>query len=126
MDEWRPNSDIREAAVGSLTNGPSAPASVGVGRKRKRGAGATSSASASGSTSQAASRSESVDGVAIAVNGTPLRDDVSMTEEEIDIREHRKITERRNFDKVNFGTWQIKTWYVSGLHPLQYRRSVSG
>ncbi|KAI0042216.1 acyl-CoA N-acyltransferase [Auriscalpium vulgare] len=33
--------------------------------------------------------------------------------EEFDIAHHRQITARRNFDKVNFGHWQIKTWYFS-------------
>ena len=36
-----------------------------------------------------------------------------MTEEEYDIQQHKQITAKRNFDKVNFGQWQIKTWYVS-------------
>ena len=35
-----------------------------------------------------------------------------MTEEEFDIQHHKQITARRNFDKVNFGHWQIKTWCV--------------
>ncbi|KZV77544.1 acyl-CoA N-acyltransferase [Peniophora sp. CONT] len=36
-----------------------------------------------------------------------------MTEEEYDIQHHKQITAKRNFDKVNFGQWQIKTWYFS-------------
>lgn len=40
-----------------------------------------------------------------------------LTEEQFDIQHHRQITARRNFDKVNFGTWQIKTWCVPS-HPL--------
>ncbi|KAG6331645.1 hypothetical protein ID866_7446, partial [Astraeus odoratus] len=36
-----------------------------------------------------------------------------MTEEELDIQHHKQITAQRNFDKVNFGRWQIKTWYFS-------------
>ena len=40
--------------------------------------------------------------------------DVPMTEEELDIEQHKQITSQRNFDKVNFGKWQIKTWYA---HP---------
>jgi len=35
-----------------------------------------------------------------------------MTEEELDIQQHKQITAQRNFDKVNFGKWQIKTWYA--------------
>lgn len=33
-------------------------------------------------------------------------------EDELEVQ-HRQITARRNFDKVNFGQWQIKTWYFS-------------
>ncbi|KAA1468329.1 acyl-CoA N-acyltransferase [Dentipellis sp. KUC8613] len=36
-----------------------------------------------------------------------------LTEEEFDIQHHKQITARRNFDKVNFGVYQIKTWYFS-------------
>lgn len=35
-----------------------------------------------------------------------------MTEEELDIQQHKQITAQRNFDRVNFGKWQIKTWYA--------------
>lgn len=35
-----------------------------------------------------------------------------MTEEEFDIKHHKQITAKRNFDKVNFGQWRIKTWCV--------------
>lgn len=37
---------------------------------------------------------------------------VAITEEEYDIEHHKQITAKRNFDKVIFGRWQIKTWYV--------------
>ncbi|KAI6107360.1 acyl-CoA N-acyltransferase [Pisolithus croceorrhizus] len=33
-------------------------------------------------------------------------------EDELEVQ-HKQITARRNFDKVNFGQWQIKTWYFS-------------
>ncbi|KAG2364692.1 acyl-CoA N-acyltransferase [Suillus spraguei] len=36
-----------------------------------------------------------------------------MTEEEFDIKHHKQITAQRNFDRVNFGQWRIKTWYFS-------------
>ncbi|KAG2139660.1 acyl-CoA N-acyltransferase [Suillus clintonianus] len=39
--------------------------------------------------------------------------DPLMTEEEFDIKHHKQITAQRNFDKVNFGQWRIKTWYFS-------------
>lgn len=41
------------------------------------------------------------------------RPDPLMTEEEFDIKHHKQITAQRNFDKVNFGQWRIKTWYFS-------------
>ena len=41
-----------------------------------------------------------------------LQRNKDMTEEEFDIQHHKQITARRNFDKVNFGHWQIKTWCV--------------
>ena len=37
---------------------------------------------------------------------------VQIIEDDIDLGESRKKTEKRNFDKVNFGQWQIKTWYI--------------
>ncbi|KIK04139.1 hypothetical protein K443DRAFT_93701 [Laccaria amethystina LaAM-08-1] len=36
-----------------------------------------------------------------------------MTEEDYDIQHHKQITAQRNFDFVNFGEYQIKTWYFS-------------
>jgi hypothetical protein len=43
----------------------------------------------------------------------PIQPSMQMTEEEFDIEHHKQITARRNFDKVNFGQWQIKTWFVT-------------
>lgn len=36
-----------------------------------------------------------------------------MTEEDFDVENYKQMTAQRNFDKVNFGQWQIKTWYVT-------------
>lgn len=49
------------------------------------------------------------------VEDEPERDSpaIMVTEEEYDIEHHKQITAKRNFDKVNFGKWQIKTWWVS-------------
>ena len=48
---------------------------------------------------------------------TPLRDPSPnthpVTDFEIDLHEHRKNTTQRNFDKVYFDRWLIKTWCVS-------------
>lgn len=41
--------------------------------------------------------------------------DPLMTEEEFDIKHHKQITAQRNFDKVNFGQWRIKTWCVARI-----------
>ena len=51
---------------------------------------------------------------ALPPGGSTSRGDseVKMTEEEYDIQQHKQITAKRNFDKVNFGQWQIKTWCV--------------
>lgn len=42
-----------------------------------------------------------------AKNGTT---EIMMTEEDYDIQHHKQITAQRNFDKVHFGEWQVKTW----------------
>ena len=49
-----------------------------------------------------------------------LAREVKMSEEEYDIEHHKQITAKRNFDKVNFGKWQIKTWSVSSLLCIQH------
>lgn len=38
---------------------------------------------------------------------------VEMTEEDFDLEHHRKLTANRNFDKVIFRHFEIKTWYFS-------------
>jgi histone acetyltransferase MYST1 len=35
--------------------------------------------------------------------------------EEYDIQHHKQITAQKNFEMVNFGKWQMKTWSVSPL-----------
>lgn len=44
-------------------------------------------------------------------------DDVPLTEEEIDLQQHKQITAQRNFETVHFGHWQIKTWCVFCFGP---------
>jgi histone acetyltransferase MYST1 len=36
---------------------------------------------------------------------------VTMTEEEYDMEHHKQISAVKNFEKVHFGLWLIKTWY---------------
>nr|GAT58853.1 ham group protein [Mycena chlorophos] len=38
---------------------------------------------------------------------------IDMTEEEYDLQHHKKIGAQRNFDKVQFGQYIIRTWYFS-------------
>jgi hypothetical protein len=57
-----------------------------------------------------ASRQRSTDPPVLDVCGTRTE---TSPEGDYDIQHHRRqITAQRNFDKVNFGRWQIKTWYV--------------
>ncbi|KAI6137387.1 acyl-CoA N-acyltransferase [Pisolithus sp. B1] len=44
--------------------------------------------------------------------GDALTPRIMSEEDELEVQ-HKQITARRNFDKVNFGQWQIKTWYFS-------------
>ncbi|KAJ7049442.1 acyl-CoA N-acyltransferase [Mycena amicta] len=41
-----------------------------------------------------------------------------VTEEEYDFEQHKKIGAQRNFDKVQFGDWVIRTWYFSPYPPV--------
>lgn len=117
LDFWMPEADLPEPVAGDVDKLTS--------RKRKRISSVSVSATASGSgpqTSEATPPLESQTPASVAAPPARRRAErkslqpetrppVEMTEEEIDIREHRKITTNRNFDKVNFGRWQIKTWY---------------
>ena len=58
----------------------------------------------------AQSRQESSEASGQEARAREAAPDVPLTEEELDMQEHSKITATRNFDKVNFGQWQIKTW----------------
>ncbi|OCH88992.1 acyl-CoA N-acyltransferase [Obba rivulosa] len=102
LDEWVPEADVRlaatQAAEGSGVNGTE----PGSSRKRKRGHdGLASDASTP----------------RVGSSGTPMDEDLAaaphITEEEYDIQHHKQITAKRNFDRVTFGKWQIKTWYFS-------------
>ncbi|KAI0683752.1 acyl-CoA N-acyltransferase [Cytidiella melzeri] len=59
-------------------------------------------------------RKHSVSPSIVEVDGAEaVSKEVKLSEEEYDIEHHKQITAKRNFDKVNFGKWQIKTWYFS-------------
>ncbi|KAI0717529.1 acyl-CoA N-acyltransferase [Cerioporus squamosus] len=110
LDEWVAERDVRlaggyEAEVAA--NGHS----NGVTRKRKRG-------STDGESPRRGSPARA-NGDAASGSAQPEDPDASMgnasvvTEEEYDIEHHKQITAKRNFDKVIFGRWQIRTWYFS-------------
>ncbi|KAF9490402.1 hypothetical protein BDN71DRAFT_1454250 [Pleurotus eryngii] len=112
MDEWLPGDTIHRVQEAP----PSPPP-----RKRKR-----SSSSRLERRRASTSRSSLLDiahtaGTSGTMNGRDAHsggrgaavEEMVITEEDFDIRHHNKITAQRNFDKVNFGMWQIKTWYFS-------------
>ena len=112
LDEWIAQRDVRPAG----THEADAP-SGGASRKRKRG---SANANANGEGSVSASRHgspSSRDSRLGSASGSaqPEMQNASasvITEEEYDIEHHKQITAKRNFDKVTFGRWQIKTWCV--------------
>ena len=52
-----------------------------------------------------------IGGSGIGVDDDPRT--LKMTEEEYDLERHKQITARRNFERVIFGKWSIRTWYFS-------------
>ena len=113
LDEWVAERDVRRADAheeGAASNGAT--------RKRKRGmANGEDSVSASASASRRGTPSRAQRGGRLG-SGSAQPDDPDakaasasvITEEEYDIEHHKQITAKRNFDKVIFGRWQIKTW----------------
>ncbi|GJJ13942.1 hypothetical protein Clacol_008199 [Clathrus columnatus] len=93
LDEWVPEAQLRLAEPHEITE------TVELrGRKRKRGSNRhVGSPSASQNGEPRSTRSVS-----------PAE---SESEEDSDIGEHLRMTSKRNFDRVNFGHWQIKTWH---------------
>lgn len=78
-------------------------------RKRKRG----TRASETPGTSRPASPSFTPRGQSAGLsetNASAAPDEIVMTEEDFDIQHHKQITAKRNFDKVVFGDWLVKTW----------------
>lgn len=109
LDEWVAARDVRPAAGGL----EAATVSNGAGRKRKRGSLAGEGSRGNGSPSKS-------DAGAVSVKPEEHDGAAAITEEEYDIEHHQQITAKRNFDKVVFGRWQIKTWCVS--YPLRTAR----
>ena len=106
MDEWIPDNGLRAAsAESSVPNGtPAETTRRTAGTKRKRG-----HQSVSPSPEEAAAPED-------PRAAGPLQEEATMTisEEDYDFEQHKRITAQRNFDKVHFGEWQIKTWCVRG------------
>ncbi|KAI0761183.1 acyl-CoA N-acyltransferase [Trametes elegans] len=101
MDEWLPGREVRPAghrAADMARNGTS--------RKRKRGSLEGEGPRRTGSPVKTEAEPASAQA---ALDAGPA----GITEEEFDIEHHKQITAKRNFDKVVFGRWQIKTWYFS-------------
>ncbi|KAJ8509521.1 hypothetical protein ONZ45_g8321 [Pleurotus djamor] len=121
MDEWLPEDALRSHPEPPEPSQSTRSSS----RKRKRSYSrtVTDSRSVSVVSSEVAvvSGSGTGGGDVAAVNGGSgggddlehAVDEVVMTEEDYDIQHHKQITAQRNFDKVIFGTFQIKTWYYS-------------
>ncbi|KAJ7198768.1 acyl-CoA N-acyltransferase [Mycena pura] len=91
MDEWIPESDFMPTATDSNL----------LSRKRKRN-----------------SEHGSDDGFPtpdgeLSADENGAERTMVVTEEEYDFEHHKKITAQRNFDKVHFGDWLIRTWYFS-------------
>ncbi|KAF8525214.1 acyl-CoA N-acyltransferase [Hysterangium stoloniferum] len=93
LDEWVPESQLRLAEPHEITE----PVEVR-GRKRKRIHHHQHTAGSPGP----------------SLNGDASASEVeSESEQDSDTGEHLRLTAKRNFDKVNFGHWQIKTRYFS-------------
>ncbi|KAJ7489457.1 acyl-CoA N-acyltransferase [Mycena latifolia] len=99
MDEWIPEVDFMPSATDSRHS-----------RKRKR-------------TSQHDSDegSPSPDDLPAEENGVERT--MVVSEEDYDFEHHKKITAQRNFDKVHFGDWLIRTWYFSPYPRLENEES---
>jgi histone acetyltransferase HTATIP/histone acetyltransferase MYST1 len=103
LDEWVAEGAAKPVKADSSASSGSHPVN---GRKRKRDETRRLISSSS------PARYRSVDFALDDDDLAEIQAEVSMTEEDYDIQHHKQITAQRNFDKVNFGHWQMKTWYV--------------
>lgn len=103
LDEWIPERDFKTpTVVASSSAGPSNRMQT---RKRKR---SSRQRSASFSPESEEPTVEVEEGSGNGNSSAPK--EILMTEEDFDIQHHKQITAQRNFDKVHFGDWLIKTW----------------
>ena len=120
LDEWVSEELVRpttEHEAKTATIGPSSTPSTTNGiqtRKRKRGPDAAQPTPTTRRVPNAANTQQDAtkDGDASNGAGTQSTQPRELTEEEYDIQQHRKLFSKRNFDRVVFGQWQIKTWCV--------------
>lgn len=115
MDEWISETSIKLLAShepAEVVAGPDASNGSmnanGIRRKRKRGQNAFVPESSAGTL--AAPPPETT---AAAVESADDPKTVKMSEEEYDIEHQKQVTARRNFDRVIFDKWSIRTWYFS-------------
>ncbi|KAH9850554.1 acyl-CoA N-acyltransferase [Lenzites betulinus] len=106
LDEWVRARDVRPAVSHEADV-----AGNGTRRKRKRGLSESDGARRTGSPGKPRAHTDT----GAAGHASPVKQEsvAPATEEELDMQLHRQITAKRNFDKVVFGRWQIKTWYFS-------------
>ena len=103
LDEWIPDEEV--TPIDNTEANGEIDTHAGPSRRRKRDTHPSSNPATPPPTHKAPS----------PTSVEPERDDdetaeVVMTEEDFDFQHHKQITAHRNFDKVNFGHWQIKTW----------------
>ncbi|KAJ7705301.1 acyl-CoA N-acyltransferase [Mycena rosella] len=89
MDEWIPEVDFMPSAADNHHS-----------RKRKR-------------TSQHDSDEGSPTPDELSAEENGVERTMVVSEEDYDFEHHKKITAQRNFDRVQFGDWQMRTWYFS-------------
>lgn len=133
LDEWVSEELIRAATdheARTAAMGPSSSTTNGIQtRKRKRGSDAAQPSSTTRRVSDAAKTQPDTAREEDSSNGAEtqpaqLRE---LTEEEYDIQQHRKLFSKRNFDRVVFGQWQIKTWCVFAyVLPPKFQSRSSG
>ena len=103
LDEWLPEDSVKLFGGEAEDRDTGRSSSSTNGRKRKR---------TGRNKSRETPRPRSLD-IPHDLEGLGLGDEgVPMTEEEYDIQHHKQITAQRNFDKVFFAHFQIKTWYI--------------
>ncbi|KAL0578839.1 hypothetical protein V5O48_003163 [Marasmius crinis-equi] len=113
FDEWVPRSSLHPIP---LQAGPS---NIGktVPQKRKRKSGNTAGSSHNSQNGDEGVELEEENGELHDVNGSDSQQlpshEIVMTEEDYDYQHHKQIGAVRNFEKVHFGEWSIRTWYFS-------------